>query len=61
MGNSVSMSEWKKRFEAIGMDGAKMSLWHSLFERENPSGHQSFLEWLGVSADEIARIRKESK
>jgi hypothetical protein len=34
-----------------------MEQWHRLFERENPAGHQSFLEWLGLPADRISEIR----
>ncbi|SEM49287.1 hypothetical protein SAMN04489760_11812 [Syntrophus gentianae] len=54
----VSIEEWKKRFQAVGLDEEAMQKWHRLFEEENPSGHQSFLEWLGASPEEIAVIRR---
>ncbi|OPY06879.1 MAG: hypothetical protein A4E66_02125 [Syntrophus sp. PtaB.Bin001] len=54
----VTIEEWKKRFQAVGLDEQAMEKWHRLFETENPAGHQSFLEWLGVSAEQIAAIRK---
>ncbi|OPY85537.1 MAG: hypothetical protein A4E72_01910 [Syntrophus sp. PtaU1.Bin208] len=54
----VSIEEWKKRFQAVGLDEEAMLKWHRLFEEENPSGHQSFLEWLGASPEEIAVIRR---
>ena len=57
MEKRVSVEEWTRRFRAIGLDDAAMALWHRLFERENPAGHQSFLEWLGLPADRIAEIR----
>jgi len=57
MEKKVSVEEWTQRFRAIGLDDAAMEHWHRLFERENPSGHQSFLEWLGLPADRIAEIR----
>ena len=58
MDNLVNTEEWKERFEAIGLDEKRMKEWHSLFEKQNPAGHQSFLEWLGVAAEEIRKIRK---
>jgi hypothetical protein len=54
----VTVDEWVSRFRAIGLDEATMKEWHRLFERENPEGHQSFLEWLGLPAERIAEIRK---
>lgn len=58
MKNKVTVEEWVSRFRAIGMDDAAMRNWHRLFERENPEGHQSFLEWLGLPTDRIAEIRR---
>lgn len=58
MKNKVTVEEWVKRFRAIGLDDAAMQKWHTLFEKENPEGHQSFLEWLGLPAEKIAAIRR---
>ncbi|MDD2897809.1 MAG: hypothetical protein PHI31_03745 [Desulfuromonadaceae bacterium] len=60
MSAQVSVEEWVARFKAIGLDQAAMQQWHRLFERENPAGHQSFLEWLGLPAERIAEMRKTS-
>ncbi len=57
---NVTVEEWVARFKAIGLDQAAMEKWHRLFEQENPAGHQSFLEWLGLPAERIAEIRKAS-
>jgi hypothetical protein len=57
MEKQVSVEEWVQRFRAIGLDDAAMEKWHRLFEQENPAGHQSFLEWLGLPAERIAEIR----
>jgi hypothetical protein len=54
----VTVQEWVKRFQAVGLDEAAMQEWHALFERENPEGHQSFLEWLDLPAERIREIRK---
>lgn len=48
-------------FKEIGLDEAAMKKWHRVFESRHPEGHQSFLEWLGLPAQEVARIRSESK
>lgn len=56
----VTVDEWVKRFRAIGLDEAAMEKWHTLFERENPAGHQSFLEWLGLPPERVAEIRSKS-
>ncbi|MEN6623715.1 MAG: hypothetical protein ABFD50_19475 [Smithella sp.] len=58
MKDKVTIEEWIKRFRAIGLDEAAMLKWHKLFENENPAGHQSFLEWLGLPAEKIAEIRQ---
>jgi len=34
--------------------------WHQAFERKSPAGHQSFLEWLNISEEEIVTIRSRS-
>ncbi len=60
METKVTVEEWGARFRAIGLDQTAMEKWHRLFERENPAGHQSFLEWLGLSPERIAEIRKKS-
>ena len=58
---TAAIEEWKKRFKAVGLSDEQMIKWHKLFEAENPSGHQSFLEWLGASADLIEKIRREAR
>jgi hypothetical protein len=57
---TVAVEEWVARFKAIGLDQAAMEKWHRLFEQENPAGHQSFLEWLGLPAYKISDIRTKS-
>lgn len=59
MKNKVTVDEWVKRFRAIGLTDAAMQSWHNLFEKENPDGHQSFLEWLGLPAEKITEIRQK--
>ncbi len=58
MNQMVTVDEWVRRFRAIGLDDKAMENWHGLFEAENPDGHQSFLEWLGLPAEKIEEIRR---
>lgn len=57
----VTVEEWVARFRAVGLDEAAMQQWHRLFEQQNPTGHQSFLEWLGLPPDRITAIRDTSR
>ncbi len=61
MQTHVNVKDWVAMFKEIGLDEAAMKKWHRLFESRHPEGHQSFLEWLGLPAQEIARIRSESR
>lgn len=57
----MSKQLWTELFEEIGLNDATMRRWHTAFERRAPKAHQRFLEWLGVSAEEIAEIRQMSR
>lgn len=61
MKNEVTVKEWVALFREIGLDQAQMEKWHKLFEARHPAGHQSFLEWLGLPPEEVARIRANSR
>lgn len=57
--NNVNKEQWVTLFRDIGLDEASMQKWHQMFERRNPDGHQEFLEWLGISSNEIIEIRSQ--
>jgi len=58
MSNEVmNKDKWVLLFKEIGLDEAKMVQWHRAFEARFPEGHQSFLEWLNIEAEEIRHIR----
>jgi hypothetical protein len=61
MSKQVSVSEWTAMFREIGLDHAQMEQWHKVFEARHPAGHQGFLEWLGLTAEEVDRIRLKSR
>lgn len=53
----MNKEKWVLLFKEIGLDEATMRKWHREFEARYPDGHQSFLEWLNIEADEIRQIR----
>lgn len=55
---TFTKESWVAMFEEIGLDQQTMHRWHVIFERRWPAQHDSFLQWLGVSADEARRIRE---
>jgi hypothetical protein len=54
---AINKEQWVGLFREIGLDDAMMLKWHQVFEARYPSGHQAFLEWLQIPADEIRSIR----
>lgn len=52
---------WVTLLSSAGLDEEGMRQWHIEFERSMPEGHQDFLESLGLSAEEISKIRDWSK
>ena len=61
MGSKMTVNEFKHLFREIGLDEAAMQKWHGLFEQRHPESHQSFLEWLGLSAAQIEQVRARSR
>ena len=61
MQSNVSKKEWVAMFQEIGLTEDAMRKWHHLFETRHPEGHSAFLAWLGISPDEVARIRADSR
>lgn len=57
MQKNVNKEDWVAMFREIGLDDEAMKTWHQLFELRHPEGHEGFLNWLGLSSDEITKIR----
>ncbi len=57
----MNKEQWVGMFREIGLTDEQMRQWHRVFETRHPAGHQSFLEWLGLPAQEIERIRAASR
>jgi DNA-binding transcriptional MerR regulator len=54
---TLSKETWTDMFRAIGMSDAEMREWHANFEKNMPDAHADFLHSLGLSVEEIRRIR----
>ena len=57
----MNKDRWVEVFVATGLDEPMMQRWHAEFERRYPEGHQAFLEWIKLSAEDIARIRSAAQ
>ena len=60
MQNKMDKDDWVSMFREVGMSDEAMMKWHRVFEARHPEGHEAFLVWLGVSSDEIAKIRSNA-
>jgi DNA-binding transcriptional MerR regulator len=58
---SMDKEQWVNILKASGMDDEAMHKWHIEFEKDLPEVHSDFLESLGCSADEVAKIKAWSK
>jgi hypothetical protein len=56
----MNREQWIDLFRTIGLDEAAMHQWHREFEHRYPVQHQSFLEWIALSAEDILNVRKFS-
>lgn len=56
-----SKAAWVRLLRQAGLSDGDMRSWHVEFERDDPGGHAEFLCALGLSANEIARIRRDSR
>jgi hypothetical protein len=57
MQRKVNKEDWVAMFKDVGMSDDTMMKWHRLFETRHPEGHEDFLIWLGISSDEVSKIR----
>ncbi|WP_268407856.1 MerR family transcriptional regulator [Alteromonas sp. a30] len=55
--NTVNKERWVQIMIAAGFSDSDMIKWHQKFEEMEPEEHQKFLESLGISDEEITKIR----
>ena len=58
--SKMTVSQWKDLLMQVGLSESDLTKWHQLFEQNHPDAHQSFLEWLGLDASTITKIRNKS-
>lgn len=56
----VTKDKWVQIMKAAGFSEQNMLDWHRTFEKLEPTGHQEFLESLGIAKEEIRAIRERS-
>ncbi len=61
MKNRINKEQWVSMFQELGLNETAMRRWHRTFESRHPEAHQTFLEWLGIGAEEIGQIREHSR
>jgi DNA-binding transcriptional MerR regulator len=59
--DGMDKAGWTALFCAIGLDDAAMQRWHAAFEARRPEAHARFLSSLGLSSDDVARLRAWSR
>ncbi len=57
---SIDRRAWMALMKTAGLDNEGMNKWHQAFEQNAPKAHQDFLEFLGIDATEIEKIRQHS-
>ncbi len=57
---AMDKATWVALLRASGFSDADMDRWHIVFEATDPDRHRRFLELLGLSEAEVARIRDGS-
>jgi MerR family transcriptional regulator, thiopeptide resistance regulator len=57
----MTKDKWVGIMQAAGFSEQDMRRWHAEFEHNAPQDHQEFLEYLGIEAGEIVRIRDASR
>ncbi len=57
----ITKDKWIAIMKGCGFTPEQMNRWHAEFERSAPNEHQEFLEFLHIPADEIKKIREESR
>jgi hypothetical protein len=55
--NIVNKERWVQIMVAAGFSENDMVKWHQKFEELEPQEHQKFLESLGITSDEVRKIR----
>ena len=58
---AMDKNAWIELLRATGLNDEDMRRWHREFEQRAPEAHHDFLEALGITDEEISRIRNASR
>ena len=58
---AMTKEKWVSILHSAGFSEEDMRRWHKQFERQAPEDHRQFLEYLQITAEEIAKIRAWSR
>lgn len=59
--DKIDIADWHAILRDAGITPDAMERWHAFFEKNAPSQHGQFLSLLGLTADEIHRLRESLK
>ncbi len=57
----ITKDQFVAVLEEAGINDTQRKKLHNRFEHRHPESHQAFLEYLGLSADEIKAVRTQSR
>jgi DNA-binding transcriptional MerR regulator len=57
----LNKEQWVALLRATGLDDEAMHRWHREFEKMSGEAHEEFLVSLGIEAEEVKRIREDSR
>ena len=58
---SITKAQFVAVLDTIGVTDAQKQRLHAELEKRHPQAHQELLEWLGIPAAEITRIREHAR
>lgn len=59
--HTITKDQFVAVLDAAGVSDAQKHRFHAELEKRHPAAHQQLLEWLGIPAAEIARIREHAR
>lgn len=59
--NTITKEQFVSVLDAAGITDIQKHKLHAVFEARWPDAHQRFLEFLGLAADQVAKIRAVSR
>lgn len=58
---TITKDQFVAVLDTIGVTDAQKHRFHAELEKRHPKAHQELLEWLGLAAGDIAKIREQSR